>query len=140
MKPVALAAALLGAAAVAGCGGSSQPSAADARATVQRYFAAVASQRADAACAELSARSRQRLAEAAALVHAAGKGCPGTMRAVFGSAYGRRLARFAHPHITALKVSGSTATAVVEGVDKPLELRAASGSWGIEFAPSVGPD
>lgn len=141
MRLAVPAAALACAAAVSGCGGGSKPSgAAGARATVQRYFAAVAGQRPDAACAQLTDKSRERLAEFARPLQAGGGGCAATMRAVLSSAYGKRLARFAHPKITALSVSGTKASASVDGVAKPLSLVSEGGAWHIDFVPSVEAD
>jgi len=130
------AAALLGAAALAGCGGSASSSASGARATVQRYFAAIARGRADTACAELTEQSRQRLAELAKTLHAKGAGCPAVMHVVLTSVYGKRLGQFARPRITALRVSGGKATASVDGVDHPLRLIDEDGTWRIDFAPT----
>ncbi len=127
---------------LAGCGGSGggDSGGAPARATVQRYFAAVAAGRSAAACAELNPRSRERLAEFAKPLHATGDGCTATMRVVLGTSYGKQLARLAHPRITSLSVHGSRATAAVDGVDRPLELTQTRGSWQIEFTPSVEAD
>lgn len=135
------AATLLGAAALAGCGGSSgSSSGAGPRTTVQRYFAAVAAGRSQAACAELTAKSQQRLAEFAKPLHSSGEGCSAAMGVVLGTAYGRRLSRLAHPHITSLAVHGSTATAAVDGVDTPLQLTREHSAWHIDFTPSVEAD
>ena len=136
MSRSAVAAALVGAVALAGCGGSSSHSEAGPRATVQRYFAAVAAGQPRAACAELTEQSRQRLAERAQAVHARGNDCAAVMRVVFTSVYGSRLARLAHPRITALRVSGGKASASVEGVDAPLQLVDQDGTWRIDFAPA----
>jgi hypothetical protein len=136
MSRSAAAAALLGAAALAGCGGSSPSSRSGPRATVQRYFAAVSAKRAEAACSELTEQSRQRLAELAQTLHARGNDCPAVMRVVLTSAYGTRLGRFAKPKITALRVTGTTATASVDGLDSPLKLIDQDGTWRIDFAPA----
>jgi hypothetical protein len=133
----ALAAALLGAAAVSGCGSGSGDQSGAVRATVQRYFAAVAAQQPGAACAQLSEESRQRLADVATRVHAVGAGCEATMRTVLASTYGRRLARLEHPQILKLSIDGDKATASVDGVDRPLALVHRGEGWRIDFVPSV---
>lgn len=135
------AAALLGAAVLAGCGGSSgSSSGAGPRTTVERYFAAVATGRSQAACDELTEQSRQRLADFAKPLHSSGTGCSAAMGVVLGTAYGHRLSRLAHARITSLAVHGSTATAAVDGVDKPLQLVRENSAWRIDFTPSVEAD
>lgn len=136
MRRALVAAVLAGA--TLGCGGSTDPG--GPRATLKRYFAAVADGRPRAACAELTAASRARLADLAESVGRPGGGCPATMRAVFASPYGRRLAALRHPKITHLSVHGNRATADVAGVDGPLQLQRSSGRWRIDFKPSVEAD
>jgi hypothetical protein len=134
---VALAAAAV---AAAGCGSGGGSTDSAQRATLQRYFAALAAKHPDAACAELTERSRERLAEFAKPLKAGGNGCPATMNAVLASRYGQQLARLGHPVIDQVKTSGDHATADVDGVDKPLALSREGGTWRIEFTPSVEAD
>jgi hypothetical protein len=125
--------------ATAGCGGASD-SGGGPRGTLERYFAAVATARPDAACAELTRASQARLAQLAPALGQAGGDCPAAMKAVFASPYGHRLAALRHPKITRLDVHGNRATAHVDGVDGPLALQRNAGRWRIEFTPSVDPD
>lgn len=131
----------IGTAALTGCGsgGGGQDDAAP-RATLQRYFGAVAAQKPQAACAELTEASRERLAEFAKPLRAGGEGCEATMRVVLASRYGQRLARLAHPVIKTLAVQGGHATARVDGVDTPVALTREHADWRIEFTPSVEAD
>jgi hypothetical protein len=131
---------LLGAVLTAGCGGGSSGDAAAARATVQRYFAAVGAGRSQAACAELSDQSQQLLAEFARPLHAAGDSCSAAMRAVLTTSYGRQLVRLAHARILRLDMHGDSATAAVDGVDRPLQLARHGDAWRIDFSPSVEAD
>jgi len=132
--------AVAAAAALTGCGSGGGRDDAAPRATLQRYFGAVAAQRPQAACAELTAASRERLAEFAKPLRAGGEGCEATMRVVLASRYGRRLARLAHPVIHTLAVTGRHATARVDGIDTPVELTRENADWRIEFTPSVEAD
>lgn len=137
----AVTAAVLGAAALAGCGSSGNGGDdAAPRATLQRYFGAVAAQKPKDACAELTEASRERLAEFAKPLHAGGEGCEATMRVVLASRYGQRLTRLAHPVISKLAVDGQHATASVDGVDTPVKLTREEADWRIEFTPSVEAD
>lgn len=131
---------LAGATVLAGCGGGGADKGAPARATLQRYFAAVAAGRPQAACSELTERSQERLAEFAKPLHSGADSCAATMRVVLGTSYGRRLGRLAHPRITRLTVHGASAVAAVDGVDRPLELRHEGATWRIDFTPSVEAD
>lgn len=123
----------------AGCG-SSAANDAGPRATIARYFAAVAAQKPDAACAELNERSRERLAEFAKPLGAQVADCPATMHVVLASRYGQQLAKLGHPVIDQIRTSGDRATATVDGVDQPLALTREAGTWRIEFTPSVEAD
>jgi hypothetical protein len=136
-----LGAALFGAVVITGCGGSSPPSGPDAaRAAVKRYFEAVAAQQPQAACAQLTTDSQQRLAEFAKPLRAGDDTCTSTMRAVLSTTYGKALGRLAGARILNVAIHGKTAVAAVDGVDKPLQLSLGSAGWRIEFTPSVEAD
>lgn len=136
----ASAAAALAAAAIAGCGGGGGNADAAARATLERYFAALADGRGVAACNELTVQSRQLIGEAAARLPGKPSTCAAAVRTLVASRFFGRLAALRHPKITSLSVTGDRATARVAGVDTPLRLTRAGGPWQIDFKPSVETD
>lgn len=137
--PRAAACAATAVAALAGCSGGDDSSESP-RATVERYFAAVGDGRADRACAELSERSRERIAEFAKPLRADGEGCAAVMRVVLTSRFGANLRRLSDARIERLDVKGSSASVHVDGVGRPVELVRENGTWRIEFTPSVEAD
>jgi hypothetical protein len=142
MRTTMFGAALTGAALLAGCGGggTAHDRSLPIRATLQHYFAAVAAQQPAAACRQLSEKSQERLGEFAKPLHAGGEGCEATMRTVLATPYGKQLARLAHAKVLRLAVHGNSATAAVDGVDRPLSLIRGGDGWRIDFTPSVEAD
>jgi hypothetical protein len=122
-----------------GCGGGDDEAA--VRTTVQRYFAAVAARDGGAACNQLTESSRERVGEfAEPLGQDARAGCPGTMRAVFGSSAFPRLQTLRDPRFERVRVDDGHATVRVRDVGSPLRLERRDGGWRIEFTPAVEAD
>jgi hypothetical protein len=125
---------------VAGCGGSQHRPAPDqpARATVQRYLAALGHGDAAAVCREFTAESREKLAEFGE-EHLSVK--PGSCRRVvarlLGSPAGAALHRLGGARITGVDLHGGSAEVSVAGLDRPTEVvREAGGVWRIRSEPS----
>jgi hypothetical protein len=142
-----LAAVALAAAALGGCGkdksGSPNDAVREARATVTRYFAALARADASASCAQLSEQSREKLAEYGkeALKLRGEESCDATVGALLQSTAGpglRATARAAR--ITRVDGKRARLEVRVHGVDRPLELVPAEGRYAIESEPIGEPD
>jgi hypothetical protein len=131
--------ALLAAIALAGCGGSHHPApGAPARATVQRYLAALGHGDAAAACREFTAESREKLAEFGE-VHLSIR--PGSCRRVvarlLSSAAGAGLHQLGGARVTAVALRGGVAEVSVAGLDRPTEVvHEPGGAWRIRSEPS----
>ena len=134
---VAAAAPLL-AAALAGCGGGGATSPEDAaRATVQRYLAALGRGDAAAACRQFTEASRQKLADFGATklrLHA--RSCEATIDAALHADNGPQLRKLGHAKITRVQVSGDSAEVSVHGVGGRTRVVKGDGGWLIDSQPS----
>ena len=132
---ILMAAALAGA--VAGCGSSGRPHDSGARATVTRYFAALGGHRSDAACAQLTPESQDKLAEFGGdALHLRRPSCSATLKRLFASPAGPRLRTLAHAPIVSVKMEGNAAVVAVRGVDGPVKVVRDGGAWRIESSPT----
>jgi len=131
------AAAVLAAAAVAatGCGGGSDDDARAARATVERYLAALARGDAAGACAEFSPRSRDELAHVGAQLRVKQPSCEATLARAFASPSGPAMRRLGRLRVTGVTVRGRHAVAVVSGGGQPVALVRVGDAWRIDSAP-----
>jgi ketosteroid isomerase-like protein len=133
-RPVAgLAAAVL---AVAGCGGGQGDDQSAVRSTVQRYLAAVARGDAAGACAQLTDRSRQELADVGAQLRLAVRSCEATLTRAFNSPSGPSMRRLGHLRIARVTVKGDHAVAAFSGGGRPILLVHDGGAWRIESTPA----
>jgi hypothetical protein len=146
-RSLAAAALATTAAALGACGnGKSGPpddAVRGARATVARYFAALARADAGGSCAQLSERSREKLAEygADALKLRGARSCDATIGALLQSTAGpglRATARAAR--VTRVAGERERLEVRVAGVDRPLELVRAGSGYAIESEPLGEPD
>jgi hypothetical protein len=132
------------AASAAGCGGSAGGGADEpgARAAVARYFSALGAGDARTACAQMTAGSREQLAELGGeLLHLRAHSCPATVRRVLASAGGPRLRALSRAaRITRLDREGGAVRVRVAGVGAPLEVVRAAGGWRIRSRPALEPD
>lgn len=134
------AAAALALTAIAGCGGKDKDDTA-VRGTVRGYLHAVGARDGAAACAALTAESRERIGEFADKVgQPKGSGCAGTMRAFFASGAMGQLQHASAGKILSVSRANDRATVRVEGLGAPLTLRRSAGMWRIAFAPAVEAD
>lgn len=134
------------AAAVTGCGSSGHTvatrqsgggDAAAARATVERYFAALGGHDAAAACSQLTAESRKRLSEFGGdALHMRAHSCSRTLKRLFASPAGPRLRTLANARIASVQVTGEGAVVAVRGVDAPVKVVRDQGAWRIESSPT----
>jgi hypothetical protein len=135
-----LAAGVLLVAVAAGCGGSIHRAApgAAARATVTRYFQALAAGRADRACATLTPESRTKLAEwGHEIVRLRERSCAAALGALLRSPGGPGLRRIgAGARVTAVRAGGEQATVRVAGVAQPLSVVRDGGAWLLESEPT----
>jgi hypothetical protein len=144
MKAVVL---VVVAVAVGGCGkGKSGPpddAVRGARATVERYFAALARADASATCAQLSEPSREKLAEygADALKLRGAHSCDATIDALLGSTAGAALRTTARAaRVTRVRGKRERLEVRVAGVNRPLELVRTGTRYAIESEPIGEPD
>jgi ketosteroid isomerase-like protein len=124
---------------LAGCGGGGSDSSAP-RATVQRYLAAVARGDAAGACAQLTDRSRQELADAGAQLRLASRSCEATLKRAFASPSGPAMRRVGHLRVTRVTVKGDKAVARFSGGARPVLLVHDGDAWRIESTPAGGRD
>jgi hypothetical protein len=124
-----------------GCGGREEDDLTAARATVKRYFAALAAQRADVACRQLTRRSRSELAEVGErTLRIRPASCSATVDRLFRSQAASSLRRLSHAKVTRSRLDGKEAVITVEGVPSPFRVVREDGDWRIRSSPAVEAD
>jgi hypothetical protein len=122
--PLLLLLPLLGA---TGCGGGDQSG--EVSAAAQSYVAAFTAHDAAATCAAMTARSQELVAEfAREHMHLRGATCRKAVALLPPAPAGAKVGD--------VKVSGSHATAAVDGFDRPLTLVREHGTWRVQSTPS----
>jgi hypothetical protein len=123
--------------ALAGCGGSAQKPEDAARATVQRYLSALGRGDAAAACGELTAASREKLAEVGrARLRLRARSCTATIDAALHAGNGDQLRRLGHARVTRVAMQGDSAEVAVEGIGRLTRVVRSGGAWRIETEPA----
>jgi ketosteroid isomerase-like protein len=110
------------------------------RAAVQRYLAAVAHGDAAGACAQLTDRSRQELADVGAQLRIVHRSCEATLTRAFNSPSGPAMRRLGRLRIARVTVKGDKAVAVFSGGGRPILLVHDGDAWRIESTPAGGRD
>jgi hypothetical protein len=144
-RACAVAVTLAACAAAAGCGGSGSGgddrAVAGARAAVARYFDALGGGDAAGACAQLTESSREKLAEFGEdALRLRGRSCETTLKALLGSSAAGRLKGLRRARITRTVPGDDGVRVSVDGVDRPIEVVRAGGTWRIESEPITESD
>jgi len=121
-----------------GCGGGDDSSPRDeAKATVQRYLAALGRGDAAAACREFTRESQDKLAEfGAEKLRLGARSCAATIDAALNAPNGPQLRRLGRARITRVEVRGDHAEVSVAGVGSRTELVRSDGAWRIASEPT----